>query len=92
MPTVTKQTLKTSVKPTGLQSAWDMVKTFSLLLYGISGTGKTTLWATWPKPILALICSGGTKPGELRSINTPEYRRSISAYVINQRTQAWELL
>lgn len=48
-----------------------------VLLYGISGTGKTTLWATFPKPILAILCSGGAKPGELRSINTEEYRRSV---------------
>jgi hypothetical protein len=43
-----------------------------LLLYGRSGTGKTTVWSTFPKPILAIICSGGTRnPGELRSIAKP---------------------
>ena len=31
--------------------AWPVAERFSLLLYGESGTGKTTLWATFPKPI-----------------------------------------
>lgn len=39
-------------------------------IYGQSGTGKTTFWSSFPKPILALICSGGQ---ETRSIvNVPE--------------------
>lgn len=36
-----------------------------ICLYGRSGTGKTTLWSTFPTPILAVIASG---KGELRSI------------------------
>ena len=44
----------------------------NIVLYGKSGTGKTTLWATFPGPILAIICSGTTRPGELRSIATKE--------------------
>ena len=53
-----------------------------VLLYGASGTGKTTLWATFPGPILCLLCSGGDKPGELRSIDTPEYREKIHPRVL----------
>lgn len=53
-----------------------------MLLYGESGTGKTTFWATFPGKILALICSGGSKPGELRSINTPQYRAKIVPRVV----------
>jgi hypothetical protein len=34
-------------------------------IYGQSGTGKTRFWSSFPKPILALICSGGQ---ETRSI------------------------
>lgn len=49
-----------------------------VLLYGESGTGKTTLWATFPGPILCLVCSGGQQSGELRSVNTPEYREKIT--------------
>ena len=65
-----------------LRSAWDLAEGIKLLLYGMSATGKTTFWATAPKPILALICSGGNKPGELRSINTAEYRKSITPLVV----------
>jgi len=39
-----------------------------MLIYGRSKTGKTTFWTTFPKPILAIICSGGNKSGELKSI------------------------
>lgn len=69
--------------PNGAErSLWDEVDTIRMLLYGRSGTGKTTLWATFPGPILALICSGGNKPGELRSINTPEYRKKIKPVAV----------
>ena len=54
-----------------------------ILIYGQSGTGKTTLWATFPGKILCLICSGGNKPGELRSVNTPEYRKKITPRIIH---------
>ena len=43
-----------------------------VLLYGQSNTGKTTLWGTFPQPILAILCSGGLRPGELRSLWDPE--------------------
>jgi ABC-type oligopeptide transport system ATPase subunit len=61
-------------------------------LYGSSGTGKTTLWATFPKPILAIICSGHSKTGELRSINTKEYRKTIKSVVINSSNDIQELV
>lgn len=89
MPTVSKQsapsnhrqsTPKPSVSTSS--SAWDLIDSLRVLVYGESGTGKTTFWATFPGPILALICSGGNKPGELRSIDTPEYRKKITAKVI----------
>jgi hypothetical protein len=35
-----------------------------------------------PGPILGLICSGGNKPGELKSIDTAEYRKKIDPRVI----------
>jgi hypothetical protein len=59
-------------------SAWDTCPGIHINLYGRSGTGKTTLWSTFPGPILALICSGGNKPGELKSIDTPENRKKIT--------------
>jgi hypothetical protein len=54
------------------------------LVYGRSKSGKTTTWGTFPKPALALICSGGGRPGELRSIDTPENRKSIRQVVIRE--------
>lgn len=53
-----------------------------MLLYGASGTGKTTLWATFPGPILCLLCSGSGRPGELKSVNTPEFREKITPVVV----------
>lgn len=39
-----------------------------VLVYGESGTGKTTFWGSWPKPILALVCSSQGL-GELLSVS-----------------------
>lgn len=87
MPTVRKQTRSPTNRAQtpsnkSRQSAWDRAEGVKVLLYGRSGTGKTTLWATFPGPILALISSGGNKPGELKSIDTPEYRDKINAIVV----------
>jgi hypothetical protein len=60
-------------------------------LYGRPATGKTTLWATFPKPILSVICSGGTNPGELRSLDTPEYRQSIMQVTLLRSSELSEL-
>lgn len=64
-------------------SAWDLLDRLSCIIYGPSGSGKTSLAATFPGPILWLVCSGGKKPGELLSINTPEYRKKIDARIVN---------
>ena len=71
-------------------SAWDSTDGIKLLLYGESGTGKTTFWATFPGPIKVLVCSGGNKPGELRSIDTPEYRKKITPISISSYDQCRE--
>lgn len=102
MPKVTKQlppsriVNRPSRTPTfsvnGARSAWDLTTGLKVLLYGQSGTGKTTLWATFPKPILALICSGGQRPGELRSIDTPENRKAIDARIVETVGAIEELL
>lgn len=97
MPSVTKQTIKTTAKkPSGgvldrLPSGWDF-SGFKILLYGQSGSGKTTLWASFPKPILAIICSGRSQPGEMLSINTPENRKNITPVVINETGDVRELI
>lgn len=61
-----------------------------LLIYGDSSTGKTRLWGTFPGPVLTLLCSGGNKPGELRSIDTPENRRKITPRNITTSEQFCE--
>lgn len=49
-----------------------------MLLYGTSGTGKTTVAATFPDPLLWMLCSGGNRPGELKSVDTPANRQRIT--------------
>lgn len=80
MPKITKQTMRPNGRVRPVQDAWEMSDYMSVLLFGASGTGKTTLWATFPDPILAIICSGGGRnPEELKSIDTPENRERITA-------------
>lgn len=83
MPKVTKQSVQTrAVRPS--QDGWpDREDGIKVNVYGRSGTGKTTLWSTFPDPILCLVCSGGRRPGELRSIDTPENRKRITPKVLS---------
>ncbi len=64
----------------------------SINLYGKSGTGKTVLWSTFPKPILAIVCSALKKPGELRSINTAENRKTISTVTLENSNELKDLI
>jgi hypothetical protein len=66
------------IKPIGFEEDHGI----QILLYGRSGTGKTTLWSTFPGKILAIICSGGLQAGELRSVDTPENRDKIRQVVL----------
>lgn len=63
-----------------------------LLLYGRSGTGKTTLWGSFPGKVLAVVCSGGMRPGELRSLDTPELRRSVDTVTLQHSSELLELV
>jgi hypothetical protein len=91
VPKATKQTPRKKKKTTKKKpqrqessSAWpDQDGGLKLNVYGKSGTGKTTFWATFPDPILALVCSGSNKPGELRSIDTEENRKRIHPVMVN---------
>lgn len=66
------------------KSGWDLTDGLKMLLYGETGSGKTTLASSFPGPILWLICSGGQQPGELKSIDTPELRGKIEPYVLEK--------
>jgi hypothetical protein len=90
MPKITKQTMKPQGKTKEAQDAWDFTDHVSVLLFGASGTGKTTFWATFPAPILAVICSSGeANPEELLSIDDPEgkNRQRITAKVCSTGEQ-----
>jgi len=75
------------------ESGWpDKDDGIKINIYGRAKTGKTTLWATFPKPILAIICSGGRRPGEMKSIDTPEYRKTIDPKILRHADQLPGLL
>lgn len=99
MVVVSKQTPRKKTRRKKTESVVDRIEPLSvdddgmrINLYGRSGTGKTTLWATFPKPILAIICSGSSKPGELKSINTKEYRKTIEQVEIEKTSEIRELV
>lgn len=62
-----------------------------IVVYGKSGSGKTTFWSTFPGPILALVCSGRKKPGELRSINTPAIKKKTKKLIIESPQDLFEI-
>lgn len=74
-----------SVKSSTSDIGWDSLELDQFLrvsIYGRPATGKSTFASTFPGPILWLVCSGGSKPGELRSLDTPEMRKKIVPKVI----------
>lgn len=100
MPTPVKQTMTkpaaTTQQTAGVLGrirplAFAPDEPLSCAFYGLSGTGKTTLWSTFPGPILAILSSGGIKPGELKSLDTPEMRAKISSVAINEAKEVMEL-
>jgi hypothetical protein len=99
MPRAVKQSNKrkraTSKPSGGIESqieSIDVVGPCRFALYGMSGTGKTTLAATFPKPILWILASGCMKPGELRSINTPHNRKVIDKLNLEHSSQIGEVV
>lgn len=62
-----------------------------MLIYGASGSGKTTFWATFPGPILAVVCSGGNKPGELRSL-TQEQRKKTKTVALRASSELSQIV
>lgn len=63
----------------------------NFLFYGDSGTGKTTLWSSFPGPILVMICSGGRKPGELLSISKKD-RAKIQTVTLSKPSEMDEII
>lgn len=69
----------------------DLDDSLNVLVYGQSGSGKTTFWSTFKGPILALVCSGGKRSGELRSIDdTPEMKKKIKKLTLEKSDEVVE--
>lgn len=62
------------------------------LVYGESGSGKTTFWATAPGQTLVIIASGSAEPGEMKSIDTPENRKRIHPKMPSTMAEVRELI
>ena len=60
-------------------------------IYGRSGTGKTTLYSTFPGRILTLLCSGVVNTGELKSVAVKD-RKKIDSIVIEDSSEIAEIL
>lgn len=94
MPVVKKQspTKKAVKKSSSLLSQAKEVEFedegLKIALYGRSGSGKTTLWSSFPKPILAIICSGGKRSGELRSVQNV---KGIKQFQVSETEQILQL-
>jgi hypothetical protein len=82
-----KGNILSRIKPVGF-SANDPIK---VLMYGKSGTGKTHTWSTFPKPIIALVCSGGLNSGELRTVDTEETRKTIRTAIVEASSDIVEV-
>lgn len=63
-----------------------------MLVYGESGTGKTTFAGSFPGPILWIVCSGGNNPGELRSLDTPEHRKKIKQVALQKSSEMTDII
>ncbi len=105
MPQIRKQTprLKKKVGKKRVQAklsiadritpiGFDKDEGIKINLYGRSATGKTRLWSTFPKPILVIICSGGSRPGEVRSINTFANRKTIKKFNLEKSSEVRKLV
>lgn len=85
----------TNSQPFADSNDWDYLDQddhLRILLYGRTATGKTTFASTAPGPIRWLVCSGGDKPGELKSVNTPALRKKIIPKVIRHSDDVLEVV
>jgi len=97
-PIVNKQTQsgKTAKKAAGVLGRIKPLEIpqtgLKVLLYGESGSGKTTFWSSFPKPILAMLCSGPVQSGELRSLASPEMSKGIFQVDIRETGEIHEII
>lgn len=62
----------------------------SMLLYGEPGTGKTCFWATWPRPLLVVLCEGVLRNDDLKSLSEEELE-GVSDVVVEKSSEVIEL-
>ena len=94
MPQITKQSVASPKKPlpshidkklfAKLRTIGDLEQRLKVLVYGISGTGKTTFWSSFPGKIFAIVRSGLKQPGEMLSLDTPELRKKITLFYLDE--------
>jgi len=85
VPVITKQTAnnrKQHSKTGGILNRLRPIQDFEeegvkICIYGKSGTGKTKAWSSFPKPILAALCSGAGETRTIKNVKdiTGEYLR-----------------
>lgn len=73
-------------------SAWESADRMTTMLFGDSSVGKTTAWVSWPGPVLAMVCSGNQRPGEMKSVNTPEVRRKVRAEAVRKTSDCFGMI
>ncbi len=92
-PSSNKDNILDRIRPIGFSDDNYYIK---LLLYGESGSGKTTFWSKFPDKILALTVRTGDDdeemPEEFRSIDTPENRKRIDFFNIARSEELPEIV
>lgn len=103
MPSVIQTKMKPKIKkrPTASGSIFDNLEKldtesedfFKMLIYGRSGTGKTTLAGTFPGPLLWIVCSGGLKSGELKSLKDKKLltKKDIYPHYVKKSSEILEI-
>jgi hypothetical protein len=90
-PRLTSQASRPSAVSRISPIGFDPSEGIKILLYGMSGTGKTTIAGTFPAPILWIVCSGTTGADELRSIDDEEHRKSVRKVVLYDSSEMREI-
>lgn len=91
MPSISKVTVTKKPSPKGvldrISSVQDIeVPGSSWLIYGKSGSGKSTTHSSWPKPSLVVVCSGGDETKSIRNV------KGIDAVQISDEAELAELV
>jgi len=97
---VRKTTKKKPAKKHGTSGVLSRIKRVErsefvrMIVFGRSGTGKTTFWSTFPKPILAMTVSGAkeTSGDELDSLSDEAIDEGIEHVAIHSTSEIKEVI